>query len=76
MTKDEFLASIKNAIDDINDPESEFNAFIDEGVDQAREVQSHDRELSQKITVAVEAMKDLGAYIIAQGATLDTESLL
>jgi len=63
MTKEDFLAGLKDAIEDMNDPYGEFNTFVSEGRELAAEFASHDPVLSDKVSAVLRSIEDIGTYI-------------
>ena len=63
MTKDEFRQCIINAVEDMNDPNSDFSHIINEGTDVIDDIKAHDPVLAQKFGNVLLALHDVCDYI-------------
>lgn len=67
MNKEDFRAGILEAIEDMKNPEGDFNKMIAEGRDLAGELNTYDPKLGDKVLAIVASIEDLGAYIRSRG---------
>lgn len=64
MNRQEFQESIREVLEDVNDPNSEFNTvIIKEGHDFAAEMREHDPILADKVSAIVRSFENLRDYI-------------
>lgn len=64
MTKEEFQAGIREILDDVEDPNSEFNTvFLKEGKEYAEDVKAFDPILSEKILTLIAGFEGLASYV-------------
>ncbi len=64
MTKEDFQAGIQEILEDVNDPDSEFNTvFLKEGREYAEDVKAYDPLLSDRILAIIQSFADLATYV-------------
>ncbi len=67
MTRDEFREQVREAIDDIADPDGEYSHVLAEMRSDAAKVREYDAALSAKIEAIAVAVEELGAYLKDRG---------
>lgn len=67
MTKEEFRDGFREALEDMKDPNSEFQKILVEGRETADELRAYDPVLADKVMAIVASIDDLGAYIRSRG---------
>lgn len=70
MTKEDFRAGILDAIEDMNDPNGEFNRMVADGHEIVDEVRAFDPELGLKVKNIVVAIEAMGAYVRARAGSI------
>ncbi len=63
ISKEEFVEGIKEAVDEVGDPNSLYNLAIHDFVVLERELTPHDAVLGLKLHAIVVAMQDFGTYV-------------
>jgi len=72
MTKEEFQAGIQEILDDVEDPNSEFNTvFLKEGKEYAEEVKAFDPILAEKVVTLIKGFEDLASYVRSRSERKD-----
>jgi len=64
LTKEDFLESLRDAAQDLADPEGEFNTMVSDFKDGADDVRPFDPVMAQKLMTIVEAFEGLRAHVV------------
>lgn len=63
MTKEEFLEGIRDAVQDMADPQGDYQLMAREFAEVEHEVRRFDPVMAQKLTAIVASIQDFGAYV-------------
>ena len=63
ISKEEFVAGIKDAVQEVDDPNGMYNLALGDFIVLENELTPHDAVLGAKVHAIVTAMQDFGTYV-------------